>query len=766
MADKELDLKLEPKIPSVTKPGVYLFDRFNESGSDDMNGMGVNNTDNYFKFSLGSWEEINLQTRQIKIFRGDDVEKMSTLADVIDLTGKPAEPPQSFLPNTEENVIDLGEPKPPENSTDSTNRSGVMFGDEYLLFVGDYYKPPFIDGESEFNQAAWYFDRPEDPLVTSDGRTVHRWKIDLKTITKHEATNNSDNGLLIGSFRKQKEPPPGVPPVGFAQQVEVVRMRKETLPFHNDPALDNRHPEFKLTTNPKGYWKVNDIKVIEKKVDLVQTAELLIKTLWNNYIVDRDQSEGGAIDTDIFGASGGYIQADDVYFKYIWTPNLHAFKSFSREGEINVDDPNWTWTRLEPNEGMFIDGEPCGFDWRPFPSPFTPGQKIVPRNIFWGHALVSENEPFGLALNQAMSENVYIPNYHRPNTEGFAETSSPCKVWFAARLFQTHAMYYQQNPATSDVAFGPYTQAYDFNNDVFKYHVLEWGDEDKPMGESDIMKSEFFKFYDLDEGQFDRASVKRLFQVVDAAQSFLKDDKESVNYTSHVYTTPGIKKIKTVIFRMSSDQQTLLQTILINTNIVINDPEKKLQDFNIFGATNFNILPMKTSELLIGAIDDRSEYIESLKQIRKDSLFSSNEFSEKKYTDEFIPAVSDSVYGKYPGSLDIGTTRIFSKVYDIYHFLSANVNELINNNFTLPDGNDRKLPENSIITDILIDDKNCEVELNPQDQEQVIENTGKASGGGVMIGDYKLIKEENQELRKEDAMNIAKIEKSTDRQAY
>ena len=124
--------------------------------------------------------------------------------------------------------------------------------------------------------------------------------------------------------------------------------------------------------------------------------------------------------------------------------------------------------------------------------------------------------------------------------------------------------------------------------------------------------------------------------------------------------------------------------------------------------------------------------------------------------------VESSSYGDYPGKLDLSTTRIFNKPYDIYHFLGINAEDT---NFEIPNSDDVKLPANSMATNILIDDKESIFELNFPNQKDV-ENIGKSQIKPILIGDYELEKEDKQPLRKKDNMNVPNIEKSTDRQAF
>ena len=198
------------------------------------------------------------------------------------------------------------------------------------------------------------------------------------------------------------------------------------------------------------------------------------------------------------------------------------------------------------------------------------------------------------------------------------------------------------------------------------------------------------------------------------------------------------------MFRLSADESLLHETTLISTNINVGETDESLDDFNLYGSDNFNILPMKVEgkELIVGAVDKQSDYVESLKTIEQDDTYGARDYLEKTYIEKFIPKADDSEYGDYPGKIDLATTRLFTKPYDISYFL------------------------NSKATDILIDDTDCLVELNPNEiDNDRIENTGKSDDVGFVVGDYKLIKRKDEPMVKEDLMSTPQIQKTRDNQA-
>jgi hypothetical protein len=300
-----------------------------------------------------------------------------------------------------------------------------------------------------------------------------------------------------------------------------------------------------------------------------------------------------------------------------------------------------------------------------------------------------------------------------------------------------------------------------FAGNKFKFHVLEWGDEDVKLSNEEILNSEYFALYNTDDDNFDKSQAKKLLQIISNAKRYKSygsdqyPQNETLNFYQHTYTDSGVFSIKTVIFRMNSTHTVLLETILLNTNIVVNDAGESLQDFNIFGASDFNVLPLKTDindkEIIIGGITERSKYVKSVRKIERDDVYGQQDYLEKTYNEKFLPLMEQSIYGDHLNKIDLSTTRVFTKPYDLSYFTER-----------IP-----MTEQRSRATDILIDNTECIIEINPNEIDSgVLESTGNSNSRCILIGDYKLIKEQNREMRKEDSMDIPKIETNRNNQAF
>jgi hypothetical protein len=182
---------------------------------------------------------------------------------------------------------------------------------------------------------------------------------------------------------------------------------------------------------------------------------------------------------------------------------------------------------------------------------------------------------------------------------------------------------------------------------------------------------------------------------------------------------------------------------------------------------------------MIGGLDPESQYVVSTNKLKRTDLYEKDDFLDKKSSEEFIENFNDEQYGEsLAEKLDLSQVRYFKSVSQngIYHFINANIDSVVENNFpSFQDNfyNDSVVQDNSIATDIFINKSNsylkedCLVEINPEKTEFLsIDNTVGNSTKGILIGDYKLEKVENQKLRKLGIMETPNLENEIEEQAF
>jgi hypothetical protein len=294
------------------------------------------------------------------------------------------------------------------------------------------------------------------------------------------------------------------------------------------------------------------------------------------------------------------------------------------------------------------------------------------------------------------------------------------------------------------------------NGPVYKYKVLQWGDEKKLLTDDNLLNTFYFKWYDnIDLNLWD---IKKYLTEYNNAD-YIKDNG-IVNITSHVYNTPGVKSIKAIVFRTDPFLSHVFESKLLTTNIVINDGTLTSQDFSIFGGTDFNFLPLKDNEAIIGGLDEDSKYNNSVERIKKDDNFIIEDYLQRASSKDFIDNFNKKLYGETPGQLDLSTTRMYKKPLDIYDFINADKLEWI----TQGSGS---LPINSSATDIFISNEDCTVDLNPQDIQYLsIQNKTGTTDKAILIGDYKVNQPKDGRVQKQGVMQTPLLEQNTDKQAF
>jgi hypothetical protein len=214
---------------------------------------------------------------------------------------------------------------------------------------------------------------------------------------------------------------------------------------------------------------------------------------------------------------------------------------------------------------------------------------------------------------------------------------------------------------------------------------------------------------------------------------------------------------------MSSNGGFILQTYLVQKNIVVSDGNLSAQDFAIFGLGNFRYLPIKENQAIIGGLTSGSEYNQSVSKILKDDDFMEEDYLEKVSSIQYLRKFNNQLLGdsSIPSAqMDIGNVRMFKEPKDIFSFIGGDRLGILTNS-------SETLPINSFATDIFISDDNCIVDLHPSDNELfTIQNQVGGKGQGVIVGDYELVQPKTSRIRRDGDMNRPEIVTEKDRQAF
>tara|TARA_A100001015_G_scaffold36062_1_gene39785 strand:- start:3065 stop:5005 length:1941 start_codon:yes stop_codon:yes gene_type:complete len=606
-------------------------------------------------------------------------------------------------------------------------------------------------------------------LVGTDGEELNTFKFSLGTwtvfrrlnrkiqILSHEQTNNLANRVVSDA---EEEPKPGDEPDGFGIIDGYDGIYSWAI--ENENILPGNTPNG-LSTSEFGEFLIDDGR---GSIDPDNDDDSLKKR-------DYDVPGGHGIryeNEDIGNRPRAYTQYKngnanresydrywEAYDSRVDTKGINQYYLYFRPNlagnwgqEVNkrgVLSPNRQW-KWEPSNSRIIDYE----------NGLSSFGQWIPSNEEAFIQFQTQEQADNVYVGIATSENEEIPSeiktqdlpiYHEIGSDAYTKNSSPLKIYFSFNLSEI-----------------------DNNNsdNKLRYYILEWGDEDIQLSSEDILNSEFFEIYETEDESYDKFTVKKLMQYISDSHvisggEVMEEESERGKIHEHMYTEPGVKTIKTIVFRLDNTETYLYETSLVYTQIFITDPNEKIQNFNIFGASDSTILPVEDkNEFIIGSIDNRSQYVRSLDVIESNDLYESSDYLEKLYANEFLPAVNDSLYGDYAGNLDLGQSRVFNKPYDIYDFITDDKQSVVDNQFEITQDS---LPQDSSATEILIGNNDCIIELTPSNLNNFdIENTALSSEKGILIGDYSLIKEKGEGIRREDTMELPRLEQRQDKQAF
>ena len=292
---------------------------------------------------------------------------------------------------------------------------------------------------------------------------------------------------------------------------------------------------------------------------------------------------------------------------------------------------------------------------------------------------------------------------------------------------------------------------------VYKYKVLQWGDEKTLLTDDELMNSFYLNFYNQDNPNI--WDVKKYLDNFFNSAKYIKSDG-ALNLSEHIYNVPGIKSIKAIVFRTNSFLYSVDESKIITTNIMINDGLLLAQDFSIFGGSEFNFLPLSENEAIIGGLDEDSKYNTSTEKIRKDDNFIQSDYLERVSARDYVRNFNNQLYGKSPGQLDLGIVRVFKRPKDIYDFIGGDKLEIISNGLDT-------LPVNSSATDIFINNDDCLIDINPENSGFLtIQNSAGMNDKAILIGDYKLNQPKDGSINRDGNMKTPSIEKNRDKQAF
>ena len=365
-------------------------------------------------------------------------------------------------------------------------------------------------------------------------------------------------------------------------------------------------------------------------------------------------------------------------------------------------------------------------------------------------------------------------NYYEIGSEEYRITSFPLEIKLNVKLFPDAGYNYsdpfgagfdgQSTFELVDLLYGSVEYVTGVINELvtspfhYRYEVIQWGDEENLLEDEQIEASYYFNMYDIEKYPADTNS----YEYKKFVQAHV-NSKPLNSVTNHLYSSPGVKKVKMIIYKMSSNGAFILQTYLVQKNVVIGDGNLSAQDFAIFGLGDYRYLPIKENQAIIGGLSSKSRYNESVSKIVKDDNFLREDFLERRSSTQFLKKFNDELLGDTSDesiNIDVGQVRMFNEPRDIFSFIGGDRLKILTNT-------SQTLPMNSFATNIFITDDNCILDFNPPNNELfTIQNQVGGKGQGVIMGDYKLVQPKTSRIRRDGDMDRPEIITEKDRQAF
>ena len=302
------------------------------------------------------------------------------------------------------------------------------------------------------------------------------------------------------------------------------------------------------------------------------------------------------------------------------------------------------------------------------------------------------------------------------------------------------------------------TESEEYQN-VYYYFIIDWNDiDDKFKTIEDWLDSKPENTFDYLERQ-----NQNLYKIYSTKDS---------NTPNNVYTSPGIKNIKFIMFSVFDGDGTedspdfeIGRWKLCTSRIYIDIPPNQYPDFGDVGGSDYTTLPWPFTTPIIGGVSEDSKYKKSIQNTLGGGKIGELDIIDERF---LINDLENDEMGKNIETMDLEQCRYFDKPYGIYNLLNIDAvinNELISFNDLYYDGDINKFPMESSVGQIFISDnqdldlkQSCKLELNTGETlDKSILDTSGNSNKGLLIGDYKIKKvKKGQSMRRDSFIKVPK----------
>ena len=211
----------------------------------------------------------------------------------------------------------------------------------------------------------------------------------------------------------------------------------------------------------------------------------------------------------------------------------------------------------------------------------------------------------------------------------------------------------------------------------YKVCVVHWNDIDDN--------------FETVEDVFDKkpTNFNEVLTAQDANTFIFKDYIETFN---HNYTTPGIKKIKILVFNYVEYENNIwdnsylnsqmppfdkiepLRYKLLTSRIFLDIPISEFEDFAELGGSDYRTIPWPYTAPVIGGVSEGSKYIKSINDIMGGGKIGDTDIIDERY---LLEARENNQLGKNIEKMDLEQVRYFDKSYDMNTLLEIPPEQLV-----------------------------------------------------------------------------------------
>ena len=372
---------------------------------------------------------------------------------------------------------------------------------------------------------------------------------------------------------------------------------------------------------------------------------------------------------------------------------------------------------------------------------------------------------FGINQNNQLPNNFTDLQSYYIDLNDIAKASSPLNVTFTFDIKDINGNDFDDYEGTDND-----NGIYRHGDRVYYYFVIDWNDtKDRFKTIEDWLDSKPENTFDYLELQ-----NQNLYKV----RKFNKDKNEYDELLNNVYTTPGIKNVKIIMFSVYEGQGNTHPRYspdfevgrwkLITSRIYLDIPPSQYPDFSDVGGSEYSTIPWPFTTAIIGGVTEDSKYKTSVQKTLSGGKIGEFDIIDEKF---LINDLQNDELGKSIKKLDLEQCRYFNTSYSIYDLLDIDAvinNELIPFNDLYYDGETNKFSEESSVGQIFITDnqdkelkENCKLELNTGElTDKTLLDTSGNSNKGLLIGDYKVKKNSKGQPMRRDS--FIKVPKKTD----